>query len=59
MFPKSDGVTAIMDISQYERELLLTPPENTFPLAVRMETITASGEAEGHSLQVLPGALHS
>lgn len=52
MFPKADGATVLFDLSLYERELLLAPPDNTYPLAVRMETITAAGEAEGHTLQV-------
>ena len=52
MFPKADGVAAMLDAGLYDRQMLLQPPEGTFPLVVRMETITAKGEAEGHALQV-------
>ena len=52
MFPKADGVSVLLDVSQYEREALLTPGADTYPLAVRMETITPKGEAEGRTLQV-------
>ena len=54
MFPRADGVAAMLDASLYDRQALLSPPENTYPLVVRLETITPKGEAEGHTLQVPP-----
>ena len=59
MFPKADGVAAMLDAGLYERQALLQPAENTYPLVVRMETITAKGEAAGHSLQVLSSLMEA
>ena len=53
-FPKADGAAAILDTSLYESTLLTPGPSSPgpFPLVVRLETITAKGLADGHTLQV-------
>ncbi|KAK9788571.1 hypothetical protein WJX73_002760 [Symbiochloris irregularis] len=57
-FPKADGAAAIIDTSLYD-SASLTPglsSQGPFPLVVRLETITAKGLADGHTLQELvPG----
>ena len=53
-FPKADGAAAIIDTSLYDAGTL-TPGPNTagpYPLVVRLETVTAKGLADGHTLQV-------
>lgn len=54
-FPKADGAAAIVDTSLYDAHMLTPGPASAgpYPLAVRLETITAKGLADGHTLQVI------
>ncbi|PRW34052.1 putative E3 ubiquitin- ligase LOG2 isoform B [Chlorella sorokiniana] len=53
----ADGAAQhVIDMSLYEEAQLLTSSRDTFPLVVRLETVTDKGKREGHTLQDLrPG----
>ena len=53
-FPKADGAACIIDTSLYEASMLMPGPNaaGPYPLVVRLETITAKGISDGHTLQV-------
>ena len=53
-FPKAtgEGAQAIIDLRQLNEHKLSAPDGDTYPLVIRLETITENGIAEGHTLQV-------
>lgn len=52
-----EGAQHVIDMGLYEESQLLTAGRDTFPLVVRLETVTDKGRREGHTLQELrPGA---
>ncbi|KAL4425328.1 hypothetical protein ABPG75_009344 [Micractinium tetrahymenae] len=53
----AEGAQHVVDLSLYEEAQLLEAGRDTFPLVVRLETVTDKGRREGHTLQELsPGA---
>lgn len=48
----------MLDVALYEEQQLTTADGDTYPLVIRMETITDKGKADGHTLQV-PALPHS
>ncbi|KAK9905555.1 hypothetical protein WJX75_002064 [Coccomyxa subellipsoidea] len=55
-FPKDGSAHAVLDVALYEEQELTTADGDTYPLVIRMETITDKGKADGHTLQELrPG----
>ncbi|KAK9823998.1 hypothetical protein WJX72_006880 [[Myrmecia] bisecta] len=54
--PSADVSHAVLDLSRYDWAELSKANGDTYPLVVRLETITEKGLAEGHTLQELqPG----
>lgn len=51
-FPKDGAAHAVLDVGLYEDRELTSADGETYPLVVRMETITEKGKADGHTLQV-------
>lgn len=43
----------MIDLSLYEERQLLAAGRDTYPLAIRLETVTDKGRREGHTLQEL------
>ena len=58
-FPKPGAEVAhqhVVDLGQHDEAALMAAEGNTFPLIIRLETVTERGLKEGHSLQVSTGA---
>ncbi|KAK9824223.1 hypothetical protein WJX72_008630 [[Myrmecia] bisecta] len=54
--PSADVSHAVLDLSRYDWAELSKANGDTYPLVVRLETITEKGLADGHTLQELqPG----
>ena len=51
-FPEDSSAHAVLDVALYEEQELTTADGDTYPLVIRMETITDKGKADGHTLQV-------
>lgn len=46
----------VVDLGRHSEASFMSPEGNTFPLVIRLETVTERGAKEGHSLQVGPAA---
>ena len=42
----------MIDLGLYEEQQLLRHEKDTFPLVIRLETVTEKGVKDGHTLQV-------
>lgn len=62
MFPRQgapDAEQIILDLARLDVQKLSVAEGNSYPLVLRLETISAKGLEEGHTLQVQPRLLCS
>lgn len=51
-FPKAGAPEAVIDTGAYEERQLTAADKDTYPLVIRMETVTDKGRSDAHTLQV-------
>ena len=53
-FPKAGCEAPVIDLSLYDDKAMTHVEGDTYPLAIRLETVTENGLQQGHSLAVRP-----